>query len=349
MLIGFFKKPEQCQCCVVRYEDRIWLSENGDAQVLRSVIVKVDTNSTAPLNEIRMLLPFKKIIGLKDVWDACFLSPAKNYFNTPEIYTTQDYKTIKEPSKSPQPKTFGVIRHDVGENVKVFCRGDLSFFDIADCSVIRYQFPSPLENGESAEIRMKFQINSLFDRVTSGLSPNYSIDFSYFSPQHSNEIRETDPDKKLQIQVKPILGLEPSKFVGGFDIFLYFPPDFEAIDGFETCFKKKYDTHNIDGKDDSTNRYKCLWRLRDLLKRKGAPETKLVSIGEDITTDGILAKRYDEKAILDSLYKKTSVELDLLKEKIKKFTEKITQTNYLTYIAIGIAIFSVLLFFFLKK
>ena len=349
MLIGFFKKPAECECYIVKYVDRIWLSENGDGQILRTVIVKVDTNSTASLNEIRMLLPYKKIIGLDDVCDTCFSSPAKNYFNSPEIYTTQDYKIIQEPSKPSQLKTFGVIRDDVGENVKVFCRGNLSYFDIADCSVIRYQFPCPVENGNSAEIRIKFQINSLFDRVTSGLTPNYSVDLPYFSADHSHEIQEIDPDKKLQIQVKPILGLEQSNFVGGFDIFLYFPPDFEEISGFEKCFKKKYDTHNIDGKDDSTNRYRCLWRLRDLLKKKGVPENKLVSIGEDIVASGVLAKRYDEKGVLDSLYKKTSTELEVLKEKIKKFTKKITQANYLSYIAIGIAALSILLFFLLKK
>ncbi len=349
MLIGFFKKPANCKCYITKYVDRIWLSENGDAQILRSAIVKVDTNSTDPLNEVRMLLPFKKIIGLEDVSDACFLSSDENYFNSPEIFTTQDYKTIEEPSEPYKSETFGIIRHDVGENVKVFCKGSLSYFDIANCSVIRYQFPRPLENGKSAEIRIKFQITSLFDKVTSGFSPNYSIDFSYFSQNHSHEIQESDPDNKLQIQVKPILGLEQSKFVGGFDIFVYFPPEFEEINGFEKCFKKKYDTHNIDGKDDSINRYRCLWRLRDLLKKKGAPEDKLVSIGEDITASGILAKRYDEKTILDSLYKRTSTDLNLLKAKIKTFTKKITRTNSLSYIAISIAVLSILLYLFLKK
>lgn len=97
MLVGFFKKPEGCECCIIKYVDRIWLSENGDAKILRTFVVEVNKNSKVALKEVRILSPFKYIKNLKTVNETCFLPSSKYYFNSPKISTKQDYKIVQKP------------------------------------------------------------------------------------------------------------------------------------------------------------------------------------------------------------------------------------------------------------
>lgn len=340
MLVGIFKDPSRCKCSIIKYVDRIWLSETGDARILRTFIVKVDENSPVPLKEIRMLLPVKQILDLENFYEACFLPPSENYFNSPEACTTEESQVIQEPPKPPKFDSFGIIRHDVSEDIKVFSRMNQSSFQIGECSVIRFQLPRPLQKGKSTEIRIKFQVTSLFDKPSLGPFPNYSIEFSYFSQKYIEEIKQLN--RKLEIKIKPILGLEKSRFRGGFDIFLYFPPEFEEVSGFNDYFKEKYDTHNLYGKEEPTKRHKYLWRLRDLLKKRRLSETKLTGIGEEIIISGTLAKRYNEKAILDILSQKIPKGFEIISAKIRGAT-------WISYIAVALAIISILLYLFIKR
>ena len=89
MLIGFFKKSAECECHIIKYVDRIWLSETGDAEILRTFIVKVDEESPKPLKEIRLLIPHKHVENIENVTRNCFLPPS-NAIITLQIFIPQE-------------------------------------------------------------------------------------------------------------------------------------------------------------------------------------------------------------------------------------------------------------------
>lgn len=337
----FFKKPRECECYVIKYVDRIWLSEIGDADVLRTFIVKVNENSPKPLKEIRILLPFKDIENLESVNETCFLPPSQYYFNSSEVASTREYQVIQQVNQSDRFDRFGIINHDGIQNVKVFPLIDYSLYQIGNCLVIRLQFPQKegLKKGECTEVRLRFQVTSLFNKITTGFFPNYSIELPYFPPQYVNEIDQLDIDKKLEIKVKPILGLAESQFKGGFDIFLYFPPGFEKVTGFNP-FKEKYDSFNIEGKRTSEKKLKLLWRLREFLRQRGSPEDSLTGIGQNILISGTLIKRYDTEDLIDTMSKRLPQNRILRIETYSTF--------WLSCAAIILA-FIAILFTFLKK
>ena len=342
MLIGFFKKPAECECYIIKYVDRIWLSEIGDAEVLRTFIVKVNENSPKPLREIRLLLPFKRVENLENVTENCFLSPSKYYFNSPEICSTRKYKIVHEVTQPARFDSYGKINHDGIQNIKVFSSIDYSSYKEGDCSVIRLQLPPEegLKKGECTEIRVKFQISSFFDKITTGLLPIYLTELSYFSSRYTNEINKLD--KNSEIKVKPVLGLAESQFKGGFDIFLYFPLEFYKINGFNP-FKEKYDFFSISGKKTSEKRVKLLWRLREFLKQRNLPEESLSGIGLDISISGTLTKKYDVEEIVDKMSKRIPPGF---------WTRRVDKSMLLSYTAIAlsvIAMFLSLLFFYLNR
>ena len=341
MLIGFFKKPEECECYIIKYVDRIWLSEIGDAEVLRTFIVKVNENSPKPLREVRLLLPFKRVENLENVTENCFLSPSKYYFNSPEICSTREYKIVHEVIQPARFDSYGIIDHDGIQNIKVFPSIDYSSYKEGDCSVIRLQLPPKegLKKGECTEIRVKFQISSFFDKITTGLFPNYLVELSYFSSRYINEINQLN--RNCEIKVKPVLGLAESQFKGGFDIFLYFPPGFDKVTGFNS-FKEKYDFFNIAGEKTSEKRVKLLWRLREFLKQKKLPEDGLSGIGLDMFISGTLIKKYNAVEIIDMMSKRISPDF---------WTRRMNMTTWLSYIAITISVIAMLftLVFFLKS
>ncbi len=130
-----------------------------------------------------------------------------------------------------------------------------------------------------------------------------------------------------------------SQFKGGFDIFLYFPPGFEKVTGFNP-FKEKYDSFNIEGKRTSEKKLKLLWRLREFLRQRGSPEDSLTGIGQNILISGTLIKRYDTEDLIDTMSKRLPQNRMLRIETYSTF--------WLSCAAIILA-FIAILFTFLKK
>ena len=313
--------------------DRIWLSEIGDAEVLRTFVVKVDENSPSPLTEVRILLPIKYIKNIKVVNETCFLPASEYSFNSPQISTKQEYKIVQKPPSLVRADSFGIINHDGIENIKIFSSFDnYSSYQVGDCTVIRLQFPCGLEKGESTEIRLTFQITSLFIRTTSDEYPIYFVPFTYFSPRYINEVDQLD--KKLEIKVKPTLGQDKSeRRIGGFDTIVYFPPEFEEASDFHP-YKKKSDPYDIHGKITPDERIKLIFRLRSSLKEKGLAENKLTGVGQDVTISGTLSKRHDAtKPLMNG---------------IGAINNRIRTSTFLAYIALFLAILSVILTIFIK-
>ena len=327
MLVGFFKKALDCECYVIKYVDRIWLSGSGDAEISRTFIVKVNENSAESLKEIRILLPFKHLTDLVNINETCFLPFSEYHFNSPEICTTQQYRIIQNPPSEKLFNSFGIINHDGIEDIKVFTEIDQSTYPLGKCSVIRLKLPSPLEKGESTEIRMKFRVPSLFNKISPPPFPNYSFEFPYFSQMYIDEIDQLN--RELEIKVKPILDM--SHFSGGFDIILYFPPEYVEVSEIK-AFKKKYDDpYDIRGKETSEKRLKFIWRLREFLKQKGLPEETQVGIGQEVAPSGILTGKYDVRGAVERLRQ-------AMPQEFRTIDERITKAGWVGFIAIVLAI-----------
>lgn len=332
MLVGFFKKALKCECYIIKYVDRIWLSGSGDAEISRTFIVKVNENSAESLKEIRMLLPFKHITDLENINKTCFLPFSEYHFNSPEICSTQQYRIVQNLPQEKLFDSFGKINHDGIEDVKVFAGIDQSTYPLGNCSVIRLRLPSPLEKGESTEIRIKFRVPSLFNKISPPPFPNYSFEFPYFSQMHIDEI--DDLNRELEIKVKPILDM--SQFSGGFDIILYFPPEYIEVSEIK-AFKKKYDDpYDIRGKETSEKRLKFIWRLREFLKQKGLPEETQVGIGQDIAPTGMLIGKYDVRGAVERLRQ-------VIPQEFRTIDGRITRANWVSFIALILAIITLFL------
>ena len=266
-------------------------------------------------------------------------------FNSPEIYSTREYKIVHKIDQHATFDSYGVINCDGIKNIKVFPSIDYSSYQVEDYSVIRLQLPPKkgLKKGECAEVRLKFHISSLFEKITTGLLPNYLIKFFYFpAPHFINESNYQLYNATSEIKVKPILGLADSQFKGGFDIFLYFPPGFEKVAGFNS-FKKRYDIFNIEGKKAPEKRVKLLWRLRELLKQKDLPEDSLSGIGLGISISGTLTKKYDAEELVDKMSKRIPPGF---------WTKRVDKSILLSCTAIALSVISIfltLLFLYLNR
>ena len=333
MLIGLFKKPEKCSCCIIKYVDRIWLSKTGDAEIMRTLVVEVDENSVEPLREVRLLSPFKYVKDLKSINETCFLSPDEFRFNSPLISTIQNYEIIQKPSTPIRYDSSGVIEHDGIKNIIVFALFDrCSSYPVGDCSVIRLQLPRDLKKGEITEIRFTFKTTSLFTKITTDKHPVYFVQFTYFSPEHINEIDQLD--RKLEIKVKPTLGEDEShRRIGGFDSIIYFPSEYEKASDFKP-YKETIDSYNIQGKKVPKTMLKLVYRLRAALKIKGLAEDTLTGIGQEMIASGTLTRRYDvAEPIVNG---------------IDKLKNKINTSALISWIAIFIAIISAIITIFLE-
>jgi hypothetical protein len=287
LIIGFYKIHEEkdCNCKIIKVSNRIWLKGNaGNSQVKLDFIVEVNEKSPTPLNKIRLALSVQRINNLTNLNPTCF---AKDLiFNSPHRKTTNDYKVLSKPDGN---INYGYIRDDVYKKVKVWEDPDISFFKpdpLEPCCVITVGFPEPIKAGECTEVRISFEVTALFDVVyPSGTYPVNSIALEYFSPR-TKGLGDVIGGQN-EIKVCPQLDPEDNTHPGGFDIWLYFPPGYKKIGGFNYSYKEKHD--EVDEFDGSIGkkRIKIGWKLRTY---PGINNRKQVGSGEGINISGLLQK-----------------------------------------------------------
>jgi len=345
-MIGIFKKPERCNCFIKKYVDRIWISENGDADILRTLILEVKKGSLDPLNEIRILSPYKYIKSLELVNETCFLPSSEFHFNSPEINTKKDYKVVQKLPDVLRNDSYGMIDHDGIKNIKVFNAINNSIYQVGECTVIRLQFPVPLIEGDTTEIRLKFRVNLFLQKPTTSIFSVYNVHFEYFSNKYIDEVDQLDDNLQIMFGSTLKKADESAREEAGFDIIIYLPLKFERVSGFENFYKCKPDFYNIQGKKDF-ERTKIMFSLSHLLKIGDKPKYKEVGVGENIEINGTFVRSYDEKAALSSLKDLVPKTLDDIIRKQEELDKKIKTSNRLAYLAIAIGIISLILYLLL--
>ncbi len=356
MLIGFFKKPEECDanCNIIKFSDRIWLDEYGKGFFWRTFIVQVNENSSQELSSIKMLIPIRNILELKNINTTCFNQ--NYYWNSPHLNTGANYNIKKLPKKDGSYNDYGIIDHDQIKNILVFTNIDQSSakftFDkplaLNQATLLSWDFPKALSPGEKLEIRITFEVTSLFDITNPGTPcPDCALIFTYFNYNlYPKEIEILSKDN--EIKVKPIFN-ETTR-AGGFDILLSFPPKFSSVHGFDNIFKSTTEYYNPDGSKGEIKQ-KYIWRLR-----KFWPPGKLVGIGDELIIEGVIRREFPTEQILkeiaNGISTKVPGQITNLKNQISsvnqiqqqqshetiKIKKRLTAGNILSIIAIALSV-----------
>lgn len=338
MLVGFFKKDEEkdCKCQVVKCSDRIWLDKNGNASFLRSFVIRVLPDSPLPLTEVKLLLPVEHILDIKSSNDSYFQE--QYYFNQPHIRTTNTYKITKSPETNSY-NSYGLINDDGIDDIKIFTAGEYAapkLFRFDKCTVLRFRIPDAVKPGEVVGWRFSFRVSSLFDNVVGNdLLPEYNVPLSYFSKLYNDEIVMLGGQNEIDI----IPTLEGENHPGGFDIWLYLPPRFMKVSGFDDA-TEKIDHRTMDGTEGDPQ-VKFGWKLRWLLKKHGRPENTPMNstdiLGLNLDINGVIKQRYDSAADLKKVCESVEA-IPVIDGTVQKMKKEVRVSTILAIVAIILSI-----------
>ena len=346
MLIGFLKnlRDKGCDCKIIKYVDRIWLlNERGDAQFRRQFVAEINPQSKCGLNEIKMVVPAKKIEYLKLLNKDCF---DKNFiFNNRQFLSTGNYEVLEKPSHE---YDLGYIENDGLGKIKVFnyletntVTSDLNKPIIYN--IITFDFPhlAPMIPGDRTEINISFIITSLFNVVNpKSPFPSYNVPFDYFEDSVKKELLSSFDEVPVALDPYPDNPDHP----GGFAVFIYPPMNFEKVNGFMNCDERIEEIWDCDGKSLGNNmRYRL--RLRDLPIDHNK---KVVGMGDFFSICGSLVEKWNEEKTLESI--KCSVD-GVVAEKLKtiksNYDKGSKKSHKLSIIAIALSIILPIILFIL--
>ncbi len=264
MLIGFLKYPPGCDVRIIKFVDRIWLKEDSSAEILRRFVLEVDSNSPDHLESITCLVPGSKMSELQD--RSYMGADRAYYFNM--IFTSGPI-TVKSEVKDQTP---GLVDMDGIEDVLTFRKAaprDLSSQPLAVYQSVRYTFPRRIKKGERVQVILYFRSKDLINDITPvGIGGKiYAIDIPYFKTAGLayDEYMKTVGSDPPCVKICKYYGKnETGGYKGGFDIFLYLPPNFTYQDINPPGFEMQPDQYLSDGSEGTDTYSKLIWRMRKL-------------------------------------------------------------------------------------
>lgn len=235
---------------IVKYCDRIWFDEAGNAECLRSMIIHVLDDSPKNLSQLGFLLPAPSnhVQRVVDASETCL----------DRDFIFNSFKTCGYGVKA-RNQNGGIIFNDNFDNMVVRYGNKLDIIGIGNTTCLNVKFPEDIRPGQFRELRLRFLISSLAVMMR---EETYAIDLPYFGDYTSLSNYKTATDQVKghdQIPVIPIYNKDTRQ--GGFDVILYLPPGMEGHD-FPTLAKKSIDKHTEDGTE-GEEREKYIWRLRE--------------------------------------------------------------------------------------
>lgn len=266
MLIVYKEDTERdAKAEIVKYTDRIWFNEDGDANYLQSMIIHVLDDSPKPLSQLFFLLPAPKdhVRDVKDASETCL----------DDQFVFNSFKTLGYRIKT-KDENGGTIFNDGFDNVTVRYGNTLDEpLIIGNTTCISVKFNGDIQSGEFREIRLRFLISGL---ATSRRTA-YTVDLSYFGDytvEADYKVAVNSVKGHAQIPVIAIYDKDTKQ--GGFDVILYLPPDMEGRD-FPALARKSIDTHTEDGSE-GDEREKYIWHLREATDAREATFGLRISI-----------------------------------------------------------------------
>ena len=210
-MLTCFLAEKGVNCKIVKYVDRIWLKDDNNInEVMRAFVIEVLPENTKSLEKFSFIIP--------------------------HLVKTDNLENLSHASVNPK-SFFNEEGRATGE-IKVMGKNRI-IFDGFDCQVdhdhilkphysekaTRIDFDlrkRPIAPGEIVLFRLKFNISDLIN-----ISPNVAaFEFSYFA------IEECKKDIFLELSsaydIMPVVPMYKTETLqGGFDIFVYAPPDKE--------------------------------------------------------------------------------------------------------------------------
>jgi len=293
MLTAFYVDPHQCDARVIKFVDRIWLDERGNAEVLRKFII--EAKGTSSLNCVYFAACGFSVSELKDL-SARGLDDSY-YFNFKG--TGGAFSVTKKPASD---SDFGLINTDGIDNVLVFPKvegpGALTVRQLNGTSIAMYQFRRPIVPKEKIQVIVRFRVASLAKNLAAlpGQPATLLVDIPYLMVPRKDSGLEFWGDHKI-IPVAPFVEFRQSgtdnKFVGGFDIFLYLPFAFipQAATFRPASCVSQQDSVGIDGIPTKEELTKIRWRLRSMLQKPSTNPYSLPDVSPG--TEETLTSRFE--------------------------------------------------------
>lgn len=250
-MLASFLTQKGVDARIVYYGDRIWLSDDGGAQVMRTFIVEVSEKSTHPLKKFCFLVP-RPINNLENL--SRFSTDPAYPFNeegrmTGEIKVIDEHKVI-----------FDDFDCYVGHKHSISPR----FYEgTTGVNIDLRDKPTPL--GSRELFLLKFDVSRLIERL-----PNANIfRLYYFCPERCR--RDAFSTLSHNYSVVPVVPIyNPQTRQGGFDIFVYAPPTQEVQ---SVIGKYSHAEMNFNYKGESLPRKRSgiLWHLREIIESPQEP------------------------------------------------------------------------------
>lgn len=272
MLTGFFKEHDEggCNCQLIKFADRIFIDQSGDARLIRLVVLEVLASSPDPLKGFKMLTPVREPLSLKD--HSALLLDESDRYNSRGL--AGNY-AVSQPFADTKNAGFreGLFSMDGIGSIVAFEAPGLSNIDLAGDTILRYRFPRALAPGEKVAVRLGFSVGSLAENTSVGALGetvdgvvDMRLRLSYLERRnHEQALQELNPGH-CEIPIVPILG---TRLEGGFDIMVGFPDTLEV----SMASPRKYEQKALTSDEDGLDGVVYIWRLRELVDDVHLPVT----------------------------------------------------------------------------
>lgn len=254
-MLTCFLVEKGVKCKIIKYIDRIWLKEDNNNEVMRAFVIEVNPENAKSLEKFSFIIPrLVKTANLENLSHDS-VNP-KSFFNE-EGRSTGETRVMGE----------NRIIYD-GFDCQVDHKHTLKPHYSEKATRIDFDLRNnPIAPGDIELFRLKFNINDLIESA-----PNVAaFELSYFA------IEECKEDIFLELSsaydVMPIVPMyEMETLHGGFDIFVYAPPNKEIG---SPVGPYGHTSMNYDYKGNSLKKdlHGIRWHLREII---GSPSEEIV-------------------------------------------------------------------------
>lgn len=309
MLVSLLKTAAEVKAKIIKFEDRIWITDDSSAIVMRRFWISVDRDS-CPLTMVRCFLSQKPV---QDVEPLCEFGDLRTYpFNNRERFSG-----IVDIVKGKAINTIDGIRYRMCKlnpnNIELVEVGEGLSLDI-DFSM------APLAPDSVYLVPIKFTVPKIIDFKPLRTLGEIHFTFHYLSHTGVPDMYDCIEED----MVIPIIPILPSDD-GGFAVFLYVPPRFQLFPSEEGAA-----TVNIafDYRGEPLNPMSGLrWELSDLMIRQSRdPLSEQIYFANKRFSFGLTVAGKMVERILPGLVNR---ELNTLRHRLGRMTKY-------TWIAIGL-------------
>lgn len=211
MLTCFLKGASDGKARIIKYEDRVWISKTGDADVMRRFWIQVERESSA-ITSLNLFVPLEAISNVKSL----------HGFSDSADYPFNDYRRFTVRTEIVPGREENII-DGIDYKVCEIAENQLTIRQVGEGKSIDFDFSkNKLSPGSTYLIAISFTIKKLIDLEISRVAGEIFCQFYYFSPLQTPQMLACIKENRV-IPVIPLL--PPDK--GGFVVFLYGPDGYE--------------------------------------------------------------------------------------------------------------------------